>query len=63
MEKIALILIHNIFVTKSFFRNENQKHFLTHTFLVDPTANRHIFKSGLNLAISELWSHCVLVAR
>ena len=37
MEKIALILTDNIFVTKkNFFRNEHQKHFLTHAFLVDP---------------------------
>ena len=37
MEKIALILIYNIFVTKKiFFRNEHQKHFLTRTFLADP---------------------------
>ena len=37
MEKIALILIYNIFVTqKDFFRNERQKYFLTRTFLVDP---------------------------
>ena len=37
MEKIALILIYNIFVTKkTFFRNEYQKKFLTLTFLVDP---------------------------
>ena len=36
MEKIALILIYNIFVTKKiFFSNENQKNFLICTFLVD----------------------------
>ena len=37
MEKIALILIYNIFVTKKIlFRNEHQKKFLARTFLVDP---------------------------
>ena len=37
MEKVALILIYNIFVTKKiFFRNEHQKNLLTRTFLVDP---------------------------
>ena len=37
MEKIALILTYNIFVTKNiFFRNEHEKDFLTRTFLVDP---------------------------
>ena len=36
IEKIALILIYNIFVTKFFFfRNEHTKVFLTHMFLVD----------------------------
>ena len=37
MEKIVLILIYNIFVTKKFFyRNEHQKNFSSRTFLVDP---------------------------
>ena len=37
MEKIAVILIYNIFVTKkSFFKNEHHKKILTRTFLVDP---------------------------
>ena len=37
MEKIVLILIYNILVTKKiFFGNEHQKIFLTRTFLVDP---------------------------
>ena len=37
MEKIALLLIYNIFVTKKFFfRNEYQKKFLNCIFLVDP---------------------------
>ena len=41
MEKMALILIYNIFVTKNiFFRNEHQKHFFTRTFLVDPVGWR-----------------------
>ena len=41
MEKIALILIYNIFVTKKlFFRNEHQKFFLTHMFLEDPVGWR-----------------------
>ena len=50
MERIALILIYNIFVTKKiFFRNEHQKNFLARTFLVDPVEWRqtNIFKSGL----------------
>ena len=50
MERIALILIYNIFVTKKiFFRNEHQKKFLARTFLVDPVEWRqtNIFKSGL----------------
>ena len=37
MEKVALILIYNIFATKKiFFRNEYQEKILTRTFLVDP---------------------------
>ena len=37
MEKIALILIYNIFVIKKkTFRNEHQEKFLTRTFFVDP---------------------------
>ena len=51
MEKIALILIYNIFVTKKvFFRNEHQKKILTRTFFVDPVGWRqtNIF---LNVAL------------
>ena len=41
MEKIALILIYNTFVTENFFfRNEHQKKNLTRTFLVDPVGWR-----------------------
>ena len=41
IEKIALILIDNIFVTKKlFFRNKHQKIFLTRTFLVEPVGWR-----------------------
>ena len=41
IEKIALILIDNIFVTtKLFFRNKHQKIFLTRTFLVEPVGWR-----------------------
>ena len=37
MEQIALILIFNMFVTKTiFFSNEDQKNFVTRKFLVDP---------------------------
>ena len=43
MEKIGLILIYNIFVTKKiFFGNEHQKMFLTRTFLVGPVGWRQI---------------------
>ena len=53
MEKMTLILIHNIFVTKkNFFRNEHQKKFMTRTFLVDPIEWRqtNIF---LSLALAK----------
>ena len=41
MEKIPLILIYNIFVTKNFFfRNEHQKWFLPRRFLLDPVGWR-----------------------
>ena len=41
MEKIASILIYNIFVTEIFFfRNEHKKIFLTRTFVVDPVGWR-----------------------
>ena len=61
-EKIALILIRNISVTKNFFfRNEHQKNFLTCKFLVGPVEWRqtNIF---LSLAsISNFWMKLTLL--
>ena len=60
MEKIALILIHNIFVTKKKFSGMNIKKFLTRTFLVDPVEwpQTNIFSSLALLKYlqeTELW--------
>ena len=53
MEKVALIFIYNIFVTKKiFFRNEHQKKFIDPHVSCRPgkvMANQQIFKSGRNL--------------
>ena len=52
MEKIAIILIYYIFVTKQkFFINEHQKNFDPHVScrLGRVMANQHIFKTRLNL--------------
>ena len=52
MEKVALIFIYNIFnmfVAKEIsFRNEQQKKFLTRTFLVDPDGWRQTNISACN---------------